>query len=137
MIQNSGITDINTHTKTKRHQDCVTSAEANKCNVFSVLKKWVHYYNRSVGPSLRLHDNFRRGDRSWWNFLYSLVSWIPQSSLKMRRIHQEMAELSKKLIIDQTIPEEEYREFQKQSFSQLFTTYISRRSFGRWFRIWY
>ena len=38
-IQNSGITDINTHTKTKRHQDCVTSAEANKCNVFSVLKK--------------------------------------------------------------------------------------------------
>ena len=27
-----------------------------------------------------------------------------------------MAELSKKLIIDQTIPEEEYRDFQKKKF---------------------
>ncbi|CAF1057651.1 unnamed protein product [Rotaria sp. Silwood1] len=29
-IQNSGITDINTHMKTKKHQDCVKSTEANK-----------------------------------------------------------------------------------------------------------
>ncbi|CAF4030934.1 unnamed protein product, partial [Rotaria sordida] len=29
-IQNSGVTDINTHMKTKKHQDCVKSTEANK-----------------------------------------------------------------------------------------------------------
>jgi hypothetical protein len=33
-IQNSGITDVNNHMKSKRHQDCLKSAESNKCNVF-------------------------------------------------------------------------------------------------------
>jgi hypothetical protein len=33
-MQNSGITDKNNHMKTKKHQDCLKSAESNKCNVF-------------------------------------------------------------------------------------------------------
>jgi hypothetical protein len=33
-IQNSGITDINNHIKTKKHQECLKSFESNKCNVF-------------------------------------------------------------------------------------------------------
>ena len=38
----------------------------------------------------------------------------------------------------QTIPEGEYRDFQKKIFRCKFlTTYISRLSFSRWFRIWY
>ncbi|CAF4176055.1 unnamed protein product [Rotaria sp. Silwood2] len=35
-IQNSGITDINNHMKTKKHQYCLKSAESNKCNVFPI-----------------------------------------------------------------------------------------------------
>ena len=36
-IQNSGVTDVNAHMKTKKHQDCVKSIEANKCNDFAII----------------------------------------------------------------------------------------------------
>jgi hypothetical protein len=32
-IQNSGLGDINRHFQTKKHQDCLKSAEANRCNI--------------------------------------------------------------------------------------------------------
>jgi hypothetical protein len=44
-IQNSGITDVNNHMKTKKHQECFKSIESNKCNVFfTVLIKKSSYY---------------------------------------------------------------------------------------------
>ncbi|CAF4252336.1 unnamed protein product [Rotaria sordida] len=36
-IQNSGVGDVNSHMKTKKHQDNLKSVEANKCNVFISL----------------------------------------------------------------------------------------------------
>ena len=35
-VQNS-VTDINTDMKTKKHQDCVKLADANKCNVLAII----------------------------------------------------------------------------------------------------
>ena len=36
-ILNSSVTNFNTHMTTKTHQDCVKSAEANKCSVFAII----------------------------------------------------------------------------------------------------
>ena len=67
--------------------------------LFSVLKKWVHYYNRSVCPSGRpavYTITFERRVRSWWNFLYSLVLSISRSSSKMSLIGRSLPELLQK-----------------------------------------
>ncbi len=70
-------------------------------DLFCVLKKWVHFrIGQCVRPSGRpsvytitLHNCLRLS----WNFVHRIVSSISRSSSKMRRIPQEMAELSKKL----------------------------------------
>jgi hypothetical protein len=36
-IQNSGITDVNNHTKTKKHQECLKSIESSKCSIFLTI----------------------------------------------------------------------------------------------------
>ena len=68
------------------------------CFDFCVLKKKrVHYrIGQCVRPSvysITLHNYIRLS----WNFVHIMISLISQSSSKMRRIRQEMDELSKKL----------------------------------------
>ena len=64
---------------------------------FCILKKWVHSrIGQRVRPAvyaITLHNYIRLN----WNFLHRIVSSVSRSSSKMRRIRQEMAELSKKL----------------------------------------
>ena len=64
---------------------------------FCVLKKWVHSrIGQCVRPSvytITLHNCIRLS----WNFVHRIVSSISRSSSKMRRIRQEIVELSKKL----------------------------------------
>ena len=86
---------------------------------FCVLKKWVHSrIGQYVRPSLytmTLHNSIRLN----WNFVHRIVSSISGSSSKMRRIRQEMAELSKKLsLLTRTIPEGGTGIFSKNFFSQ-------------------
>ena len=69
----------------------------NNYQYFCVLKKWVHSrIGQCVRPAvgtITLHNYIRLS----WNFVHRIVSSISRSSSKMRMIHQEMAELSKKL----------------------------------------
>jgi hypothetical protein len=86
----------------------------------SVLKKWLHYYNRSVCSSgwpsvytITLHNYIRLS----WNFVHIIVSSISRSSSKMRMIGWEMAELSKKLLsLAKPSLKEDTRFFQKKVF---------------------
>ena len=59
----------------------------------STLLKSVSVSVRPSVYSITLHNYIRFS----WNFVHRIVSSISRSSSKMRRIRQEMAELSKKL----------------------------------------
>ena len=91
---------------------------------FSVLKKWVHFYNRSVCPSVRpsvrpagrLHDNSSQ--------LHSIeLKFCAHNCLINISVEFEDENdpsrngwvIEKIVIIDQTIPEGEYRDFFKKN----------------------
>jgi hypothetical protein len=73
-----------------------------KNQFFSVLKKWVHYHNRSVCPAVYM-ITFERIIRLSWNFLYCNISSISQSNSKVRTIRQGFIELQQEISLFSTI----------------------------------
>ena len=96
---------------------------------FCVLRKWVHSeIGQCVRPAVHtitLHNYIRLN----WNFLHRIVSSISRSSSKVRRVRQEMAELSKKLSLLTRHSWAGVQGFFKKTFSELFTAGINRLNF--------
>ena len=77
---------------------------------------------RPAVNTITLHNYIRLS----WNFVYRIVSSISRSSSKMRRIRQEMAELSKKLslLTRPSLRGDTGIFFQKKNFSQNYLKHI-------------
>ena len=98
---------------------------------FCVLKKWVHsrigQCSRPAVNTITFHSYIRLSS----NFVHRIVSSISRSSSKMRRIRQEMAELSKTLSLLTRPPLRMVQGFfqKKIFFAELIKTYIKRLRF--------
>ena len=97
---------------------------------FCVLKKWVHSrIGQCVRPAVRPSVGtitFESLIQLSWNFVHRMISSISRSSSKMRRIRQEMVELSKKLSFLTRPPLRRGTGifFQKKYFSQNYSQHI-------------
>ena len=112
---------------------CWKQSRKSQNTVFVYSKSEYTKIGQCVRPSVRpsvylitLHNYIRL----IWNFVHRIVLSISRSSSKMRRIRQEMAELSKKLsFLIRPSLRGSTGIFEKKKFSELSTTYINRLSF--------